>query len=87
MTDAVSKPTSLELRELLFFARYVARKHVKAEWKAQGIRIYDWAPRDLSIAAAPTSLPWLPTLWQVFCCQNHHDRYHYLKRKAEGVRG
>jgi hypothetical protein len=32
----------------------------------------------------PTSLPWLPTLWQVFCCQKHHDRYHYLKRKAEG---
>jgi len=23
-------------------------------------------------------------LWQVFCCQKHHDRYHYLKRKAEG---
>ena len=55
------------LRDLLFFARYVARKHVKAEWKARGITIYDWGPRDLRIAAE-----------QYLC-----DHWQELKPKAE----
>ena len=51
MSDAIPKPTPLELRDLLTFARYEARKCVKAEWKAQGIKISDWDPRELRIAS------------------------------------
>src|SRR6516162_1299166 len=51
MTDAIPKPTSLELRDLLTFARYEARKCVKEHWRSQGIKLSDWSMRDLRIAS------------------------------------
>jgi hypothetical protein len=51
MTDAIPKPTSLELRDLLTFARYEARKCVKEHWRSQGIKLSEWSMYDLRIAA------------------------------------
>jgi hypothetical protein len=51
MSDAIPKPTPLELRDLLTFARYEARKHVKDHWRSQGIKLSQWSMRDLRIAA------------------------------------
>ena len=51
MTDAIPKPTPLELRELLTFARYEARKCVKDHWRSQGIKLSEWSMCDLRIAS------------------------------------
>ena len=52
MADLKSTPlTREEARDLLTFARYEARKCVKAEWKAQGIKISEWDPGDLRRAS------------------------------------
>ena len=51
MPDAIPKPTPLELRELLTFARYEARKCVKDHWRSQGIKLSEWSIRDLRCAA------------------------------------
>jgi hypothetical protein len=51
MTDAIPKPTPLELRDLLTFARYIAKKHVKDHWRSQGIKLSEWSMCDLRIAS------------------------------------
>ena len=51
MSDAIHKPTSLELRDLLCFARYIARKCVKELWRSEGLKLSDWSMRDLRIAS------------------------------------
>ena len=51
MSDAIHKPTPLELRDLLCFARYIARKCVKELWRSEGLKLSDWSMRDLRIAS------------------------------------
>jgi hypothetical protein len=57
MSDAIPKPTSLELRDLLTFARYVARKCVKDHWRSQGIKLSEWSMRDSAIEACRPLTP------------------------------
>jgi hypothetical protein len=40
-----------DLRDLLTFARYEARKRVKEHWRSQGIKLSEWSMRDLRIAS------------------------------------
>jgi hypothetical protein len=40
-----------DLRDLLTFARYEARKRVKDHWRSQGIKLSEWSMCDLRIAS------------------------------------
>ena len=51
MSDAIPKPTPIELRDLLTFARYEARKCVKELWRSEGLKLSDWSMRQLRIAS------------------------------------
>src|SRR5262249_28193548 len=51
MSDAIPKPTPLELRDLLTFARHIAKKEIKERWRSEGIKLSDWSMRDLRIAS------------------------------------
>ena len=51
MSDAIPKPTPLELRDLLTFARYEARKCIKELWRSEGLKLSEWSMGDLRIAS------------------------------------
>ena len=48
MTDAKAKLTPEDARDLLTFARMEARKAVKEQWRAEGLKLLDWTRLRLS---------------------------------------
>jgi hypothetical protein len=42
----------LHIAHVFTLARWLARKAVKAEWRAQGLRLQSFQPKELNMAAA-----------------------------------